>query len=283
MANAPIDFTNSPCSEVSSALNEPTIGTAPQVGFWIMLEVRETWEPKNLEVNSLPPAATDWLDATTERAAVAGLLPRVQFIRHRRKATDPLTAYVSRDGKLRQLEFHDYATLANIDPLSEDIPICEDTVYFVCTHARRDLCCSRNGLPAWQKLDQLSNGRTWQTTHLGGHRFAPNVLVLPTGHSYGRVFAKDTERFFDEVESGGIPWEFLRGNSAMPPEAQVCEQAIMAQDGRFLRVENDEVVFTTPDGTNRMAVPESTEMEILPSCGETTTKTVKTFAEVAAA
>ena len=50
------------CAEVSAALNEPMIGSAPQVGLWILLEVRDVWEPKNLETNSLPEVAKQWLD-----------------------------------------------------------------------------------------------------------------------------------------------------------------------------------------------------------------------------
>ena len=37
----------------------------------------------------------------------------------------------------------------------------------------------RDGLPAHARLRELVGAPAWQTTHIGGHRFAPNVLVLP--------------------------------------------------------------------------------------------------------
>ena len=37
-------------------------------------------------------------------------------------------------------------------------------------------------------------GRTWECTHLGGHRFAGNMVCLPDGVVYGRVTPADGPR-----------------------------------------------------------------------------------------
>ena len=268
----------SSCAEISAANNEPMIGTAPQVGLWILLEVRETWEAKNLVTNSLPDVANAWLQDSTERGFEAGLLPRVQFIRHRRRKSDPITLMTCRDGLLRKQEIQDYAELADIDPLRSDMPVCDDKLYLVCTHARRDICCSREGLPTWQKLDSLSGGRAWQTTHLGGHRFAPNVLALPSSRSYGRVLVGEAESFFEEVEAGEVPTRFLRGNSTLAPAAQVCEPTILAKNGFFLGVTDDEVTFKTSSGIEIVSIPAKIELDILGSCGDSEMKTVEVYA-----
>ena len=65
--------------------------------------------------------------------------------------------------------------------------------YFVCTNGQRDLCCARFGLPTYAALRERVGERVWQTTHVGGHRFAPNVLTLPQAALYGRVQPADVD------------------------------------------------------------------------------------------
>ena len=266
-----------PCAEVSAALNEPMIGSAPQVGLWILLEVRDVWEPKNLETNSLPDVANAWLDDAMVRGEAEGWMPRAQFIRHRRRPSDPLTVMTFREGELRRQEIGDYSELAAIDPLDCQMRQCEEILYFVCTHARRDVCCSREGLPTWQRLDTLSNGRAWQTTHLGGHRFAPNVLTLPTARSYGRVRVDEVDAFFAEIESGTVPARFLRGNSILPPDAQACEPTILANDGHFVSVSETDVTYETESGIQTTPIPAKLDLEILAGCREREWKTVEVY------
>ena len=265
------------CAEVSVAINEPMLGTAPQVGLWILLEVRDVWEAKNLKTNSLPAVAKDWLDDVTVQAEAEGLLPRAQFIRHRRRPSEPLTVMICRNGELRRQEISDYNELSTIAPLDDSMPRCEETLYFVCTHARRDLCCSREGLPTWQRLDKLSNGRAWQTTHLGGHRFAPNVLTLPTARSFGRVRVDEVDAFYSEIESGAVPERFLRGNSALPPDAQACEPTILLNNGRYVGVSATEVSYENESGIQSTPIPSKSELEILASCRDSEWKTVSVY------
>ncbi len=266
-----------PCAEVSAAQNEPMIGSAPQVGLWILLEVRDVWEPKNLQTNSLPDVANSWLDDAMVRGEAEGLMPRAQFIRHRRRATDPLTVMTFRDGELRRREISDYSELADIDPLGNQMPRTEEILYFVCTHARRDICCSREGLPTWQRLDSLSDGRAWQTTHLGGHRFAPNVLTLPSARSYGRVRVGEVDAFFADIESGAVPTRFLRGNSSLPPDAQACEPTILLKGGSYLSLSDSEVTYETESGIESTPIPNKCEVEILAGCRDREWKTVEVY------
>lgn len=253
------------------------LGSAPQVGFWILLEVRDTWEAKNLENNDLPEVAKIWLDETVTRCDERDLLPRVQFIRHRRRSSDPLTLMTWHDGELRSQLIDGYEDLKEIDVLDTRAPAKQEVAYFVCTHAKRDMCCSRLGIPVWQRLDELSNGRAWQTTHLGGHRFAPNVLVLPSAHSYGRVALDQVDDFFNQIEQGDIAWDLLRGNAALPPEVQVCECAIQAEDGQFVAMTSDEVHYSTPNGNKAMKRPEKSTMEVLASCDNEQLKEVDIY------
>ena len=61
----------------------------------------------------------------------------------------------------------------------------------VCTHGSRDACCAKFGFPMYLKMHaaatQLPNTRVWRCSHLGGHRFAPTMIDLPAGRSWGLV------------------------------------------------------------------------------------------------
>lgn len=62
--------------------------------------------------------------------------------------------------------------------------------WMVCTHGKRDRCCARAGLPTYAALKEQAADdgcKVWQTSHLGGHRFAATLVVLPSGVMYGRV------------------------------------------------------------------------------------------------
>ncbi len=58
----------------------------------------------------------------------------------------------------------------------------------VCGHGSRDACCARLGTAVYGALDsRFLDVELWLSSHQGGHRFAANVLVLPTGIQLGRV------------------------------------------------------------------------------------------------
>ena len=73
-------------------------------------------------------------------------------------------------------------------PAARPVPRADaDPLYLVCTHGRHDACCALRGRPVALELDRVRPGRVWETSHVGGDRFAANLLVLPTGEVYGRV------------------------------------------------------------------------------------------------
>lgn len=266
-----------PCADYSAAVNEPLIGTAPHVGLWIFLETRDRWMAKPVENNTYPEPLNAWVAKIMAKGTEEGLKPRIQFIRHRRKDSDPITVASCLNGVLRMGEIDNYDELEQIESVTDDLPISNEIIYLVCTHGSRDICCSREGLPTWQRLDQLSNGRAWQTTHLGGHRFAPNVLVLPSERSYGRVYKDEADTFFDEIENNKVPFKYLRGNASLPKEAQACEQVILEKAGTFVCIENGRVSFKTANGIESVASPSIEELVTKKACGEDQIQPVEVF------
>jgi (2Fe-2S) ferredoxin len=63
---------------------------------------------------------------------------------------------------------------------------------------------------------------TWECSHIGGDRFAANVLVLPDGYCYGRLDATSAPRVVRDHLEGRVDPEHLRGPSTQPPAAQAA-------------------------------------------------------------
>lgn len=262
------------CSDLCLASGEPLLGTAVEVDVWLLLEYKPTWKAKALEDNDLADETRAWIDRTLAAVAQSGRKARAQFIRRPELDVAETTLFVAEDGKLQRFQGEGYREIQQLEIDSADLEEVAEPHYFVCTNGQRDRCCARYGLPVYQELRGSVGARAWQTTHLGGHRFAPNVLVLPQGAVYGRVFAEAAVDFVATIETGELAVDHLRGRSAYPPQAQVAETLI---DGAcaLKDVNGSAVTFETPTGTSTVDVqPADTPYEVIASCGRTETEAV---------
>lgn len=280
------------CSELNPT--EPMLGTADVVDVWVLLEYRPTWQAKAVKDNELSPDVQAWLLEGIARLEARGLRVRPQMVRQpeiERGDTRLLLYHQDQvhGGLLREfgtgIEGYADLTATSIDELVADSKlghIVDGQQYFVCTNGQRDMCCARFGLPAYAKLREIVGARVWQTTHLGGHRFAPNVLTLPQGVLYGRVVPEDVETFVATVEGGQISAPHLRGRSCYPKHVQAAE-GMTGQSGlRLLHVEGKQdratVTFASRHSKVSIGVKQaSVPLEVTASCGDQAFKVVYPF------
>jgi hypothetical protein len=111
-------------------------------------------------------------------------------------------------------------------PLSSFGEPLASPLFLVCTNGKRDACCALRGRALVAGLAGSHADRVWECTHLGGHRFAGNLVCLPDGIVYGRVAPLDGPRLADAYVAGRLDPSFLRGRSAWPAPAQVAEQVL---------------------------------------------------------
>lgn len=150
-----------------------------------------------------------------------------------------------------------------------------DPLLLVCTHGRRDRCCALEGRALAIAVADVRPG-VWECSHLGGHRFAPTALVLPTGYLYGRL---DPGAAVDALKAAGhgeMQAALCRGRSTWAPAGQVAELAIREttglRDAAALMVDiesSGQVLVSAWDG-RRWAVdvqPSEQAGERPPSCG----------------
>ena len=64
-----------------------------------------------------------------------------------------------------------------------------EPVLLVCTNGRRDVCCAVRGRPVALEAARRRPGAVWESSHTGGHRFAPTGVLLPHGVTLARLDA----------------------------------------------------------------------------------------------
>jgi hypothetical protein len=111
----------------------------------------------------------------------------------------------------------------------------------VCTHGRRDTCCGSAGTTLFASLTGAARsvsgatvaGRTVnRTSHTGGHRFAPTVIVLPEGTAWAFADADLVERVV--TRSGPLKDVVprYRGCTGLSsPALQCLERAVLGEMG----------------------------------------------------
>lgn len=227
----------STCSESSLLAGEPIAGSAvANTWRFLGLEYRGRWEAHAVEQAAFPPAARAAVDAFQ---ALPGT--RVQLIRRpRRKGPLQVVFADTTPGaeRVRRLQVPSLEALGDVDlsglmagtaAVGEPDP---GPLLWVCANGRRDACCARYGAQLFYALDELLGESVWETTHLGGHRFAATLLWLPEGLSLGRLRAEDAPRLVGAVRRGEVlDVERLRGRTAWPPEVQAAEAAVRADTG----------------------------------------------------
>ena len=101
-----------------------------------------------------------------------------------------------------------------------------DPVLAVCTHGRHDTCCAERGRPVAAALTATHPAETWEISHMGGDRFAANMVVLPEGLYYGRMDPGSASDVAWLHEAGRVDIGRLRGRSSYPMHVQYAEIAL---------------------------------------------------------
>lgn len=141
-----------------------------------------------------------------------------------------MCAYTSPDQKwLEEFRLDSIDELFQLDlsPLKRGASVggsaVSDKRFFVCTHGKHDPCCAKYGRPVAAALAHEWPERVWEASHIGGDRFAGNVLVLPLGVYYGRVAPSAAVSLMGQLDRGQLSLEHYRGQSAFAFSAQAAE------------------------------------------------------------
>src|SRR5262249_33995656 len=87
--------------------------------------------------------------------------------------------------------------------------------------------------------------QVWQVSHVGGDRFAGNVVVLPDGLYFGRVGPGEAWAVLEEYLAGRIDLAHYRGRSFYSFPAQAAER-VVRETARLAGLADLELVSERP-------------------------------------
>jgi hypothetical protein len=224
------------CSALSLRRGEPVMATASRVDRWLLVEQPGAWGRDALLESHLDPLAARTLQSHGRRHGV-----RIVLIRRtgshgpdQEQAADRCVflanttvegGWVERlDVPVRQLGAIDLAAARSSAPPGVGERV-DGSVHLVCTHGRHDRCCADQGRPVARAL-AAAEVDVWESSHIGGDRFAANLVSLPSGVYLGRVPAERAATMVRELEAGLIDLDHYRGRCCYPPLVQAAELAV---------------------------------------------------------
>ena len=221
------------CAAESRGREEPLHGTASRVRRWLVLEQPGPWGREALVESRLDPIVAQGLRSIGRRAGIRVLLARLP----RRQTAAPATrrAYLARSGAdggwLEELDLDDPRELLDLDLEAALASAAAPgagrpgpaVVHLVCTNGRHDPCCADFGRPVVRALADAGVADVWESSHVGGDRFAANVVCLPHGVYFGRVDPDGAAALLRDLAAGLLDLDRYRGRSWLPPLAQSAE------------------------------------------------------------
>lgn len=224
------------CASAARERQDPLVGTAAPARRWLLIEYPGPWAVHALDSRLIPARLADRLERLARTMPARVLLIR----RPGRRPAKQEHAWVvlDHDAGQRWGSWRDPADLEQAaDALAADAPGAvlavgpQDPLLLVCAHGLHDTCCAMRGRPVAAALAERWPETTWECSHVGGDRFAANVLVLPDGAYYGNLSPASAVPVVASHLGGAVTPAHLRGLSTEPPLVQAAIVAAHADLG----------------------------------------------------
>lgn len=224
------------CSVRSASLGEPMPGTASRIRRYLLIEVPGPWGVEALRDARLPDTLKRELRRRSRSTGVRVLLIRrfggPRIVRHPQVYVVDTELAPSRATGGQLTDVRDvlgmslWGTTSNPRP---ELDRHDEPLFLVCTHGRHDPCCAERGRPVARALSAAYPEQTWECSHMGGDRFAGNLLCLPDGIAYGRVAPEDAAAIAREYLRGRLDLAHLRGRGRYPFAVQAAEWHLLTE------------------------------------------------------
>jgi hypothetical protein len=256
------------CAALAQAIDEPMFATASLVRSWILVEQPGTWGADALRQSGLPPEASRTLRAAPPALGIRVLLLRRPdaflsddrrcFVAHSAGRSPWVEERVlDRPGDLGDVDMT--AVARGLRPGFGELR--RKPLYLVCTNSRHDQCCGRLGRPVARALAEAAGESVWECSHMGGERFAGNMVCLPHGLYFGRLDPVSALEVMAAYDEGLIDLAHYRGRAGEPFAVQAAEHyARQALDARGV----DDIAYVA----HRRAARGIVDVELLGPGGE---------------
>jgi hypothetical protein len=218
------------CAAESLDRGEPLFATASRVRRWLIVEQPGPWGREALIESRLDHGIAQTVRSRARRAGVRVVLAR----RPGWDASGSRRVYLVRSDRshqwIEQLDLEEPRQLLDIDLsllAADEAPSIgapgPASVSLVCTNGRHDPCCADFGRPVVRALHDAGVPEVWECSHVGGDRFAANVVCLPSGVYYGRVKPESAASLVRDHDNGLLSLEHYRGRSCYAPMTQAAD------------------------------------------------------------
>ncbi|MGD1873007.1 MAG: sucrase ferredoxin [Mastigocoleus sp.] len=202
------------CSVVSQANGEDPLGTAEFYHHWFIFEVPRPWGDALWDYPPLEYLMKISSKLILQKGEIIKVVMVAPDKEYSQEGQTRIIHYYRPKKMFAEFEKQEYI-LPNLEPdLGEVISLLDTILYhprqldkfniyyqdtkhiremIICTHTKVDLACGRFGTPIYRKLRQEyttkanANIRVWQSSHFGGHQFAPTLIELPAGRLWGHL------------------------------------------------------------------------------------------------
>lgn len=217
------DFPVLRCAPAAQLRGDLPTATATPVTRWLLVEQPGAWGLDAVRQSGLDPAIAERLLTRTAANGVRLLMIR----RYGRPVPGPRRwAYVDSRPGLESTYWGRVSADSELLAVALDGTsgaTSPDPVYLVCTHGRHDACCAIRGRRVAAALTEIRPDATWECSHVGGDRFAANLVILPHGLFYGQVTADGAAGVVTGYEAGQVVPGLLRGRSTFSGPVQAAQ------------------------------------------------------------
>ncbi|MGH8829240.1 MAG: sucrase ferredoxin [Jiangellaceae bacterium] len=210
-------------------------GTASTVRPFLLIQQAGPWGVDALQDSRIPTESSATLSARCRDAGVRPLLIR-RHARRKPVGVRVFAAYADpHEPWLETTTLTHLSEVAELDLValgrgeSPRMTRRTEPVFLVCTHGRHDVCCAERGRPLARALNASHPEQTWECSHIGGDRFAGNLLMLPEGIYYGRADADSGPRIAAGHLAGRLDLDHMRGRAGYGFVVQAAEWHLRRQ------------------------------------------------------
>ncbi|MBV6623057.1 MAG: sucrase ferredoxin [Rivularia sp. (in: Bacteria)] len=237
------------CAEESCELKEDPIGCALNRRYYVLLEFPPPWTSDPLDSKALSDKFKALKAAINEEVELYLRLVFIYNAKYYEKGYNRLIIYYQQEENFSVYLKKEFV----LSDINDAVPIIKKFIkgeilesdnnhiqtrdFLICTHGSHDKCCAKYGNPFFRQALatvenlSLSHVRVWQSSHFGGHRFAPTMIDLPEARYYGRLDQKSFASILTRTGNIECFENIYRGWGILPWQVQFLERQLMLMHG----------------------------------------------------
>lgn len=278
-------------AELARQNNEPLYGTIKAANIWFLLEYNGVYTNQAWEDARIPDNVKAKLDdfpnshplLIRQPEQLNAHDPSIRFFVVDAAREKP-AIYAIVLGSYTDILYYDFdAILAG-----EVVDASDEPLYVICTNGKRDICCAKYGVVLYNAMSRKAQHHVWQSSHIGGHRFAGTMYCFPHALCYGFLGESDAARVVSSYTDKRILLDKLRGHAIYDKPIQAAEYFLRRElNNDKLEVvqylshkENDgawAVKFAIGGTSYQVNLAAGTPIHVLATTGDTEFKEIEQF------